>query len=78
MFSVYVDGYIRGTRRIGIKEARSISNALRREYPKMFAVSTESGLTVLILPWEKRNHVKRSVADQNTAHPAFLTPESRI
>jgi hypothetical protein len=46
MFSVYVDGYIRGTRRLGIKEARSLANTLRREYPKMFAVSTKSGLRV--------------------------------
>jgi hypothetical protein len=43
LFSVYVDGILRGTRRLLLKEARCISNALRREYPKMFAVSRENG-----------------------------------
>ncbi len=33
---------------LGIKEARSICNTLRREYPKMFAVSTKKGKSLLI------------------------------
>jgi hypothetical protein len=45
--SAYIDGILRGTRPLRIKEARCVVGILRREYPKMFA-----------LPIDKRKYLK--------------------
>jgi hypothetical protein len=72
----YVFGVLRGTRELLIAEGRSIATVLRREYPKLFALSLDVDPSIFIIDLQYAS--KKLIFEKNHISPLIVTSKAQL